>query len=286
LPQLSRGAASRLIKDGKVLVNGAPADKAGYKLRRGDHIDVDFNNDDYARSPDIEVPILYEDGDCLVLNKPAGLLTHSKGAFNPEASVANFVRQQIAGQTAAPEPAGKTEGRKDNGATSPRAGIVHRLDRATSGVIICAKTPAAMIWLQRQFSQRKTQKTYMALVRGQLSTKHARIDMPIERNPKQPQTYRVGAGGKPARTEYQVLQESKNFSLLELRPKTGRTHQLRVHCRQIGHPIAGDEWYGGPPAERLYLHATSLEITLPKRLRQTFSAEVPASFAKLLEDDS
>src|SRR5690606_13156642 len=110
-----------------------------------------------------------------------------------------------------------------------RAGIVHRLDRATSGVMICAKTPEAHVWMQKQFAQRRTKKTYSAIVGGHMSPEKAIVDMPIERNPKKPQMFRVGANGKPALTQYEVLSETDRHSLLELKPETGRTHQLRVH---------------------------------------------------------
>ncbi|HVS58864.1 MAG TPA: RluA family pseudouridine synthase [Candidatus Saccharimonadales bacterium] len=260
LPQLSRSAATKLIADGKVTVNGQPATKAGYKLRRGYKIDIDFNNDDYVAIPSIDVPVLYEDDDCLVLNKPVGLLTHSKGAFNPEATVASFVRSKLTAQS------------------GERAGIVHRLDRATSGVIICAKTPTAMTWLQRQFSLRKAKKTYIAIVTGHLKEPHAVIDMPIERNPKRPQTFRVGVNGKSAITEYKVLKADDTLSMVELQPQTGRTHQLRVHLSHLGHPILGDELYGGKPAERLFLHALRLELTLPNRERKIFEAPLPSEF--------
>ena len=159
-----------------------------------------------------------------------------------------------------------------------RAGIVHRLDRATSGVMICAKTPEALSWLQKQFSERKVKKTYVAVVKGALSEPEAVIDMPIERNPRKPQTFRVGANGKPSVTAYKVLKTGNGYSLLELKPTTGRTHQLRVHLHKLGHPIVGDELYDGPEAERLFLHATSLEITLPDKQRKTFEAPAPLSF--------
>jgi RluA family pseudouridine synthase len=167
-----------------------------------------------------------------------------------------------------------------------RAGIVHRLDRATSGVIICAKTPEALSFLQKQFSQRKAKKRYVAVVQGHMLEEHAVIDMPIERNPKKPQTFRVGVNGKAAITEYQVDQASEHYSLLELQPQTGRTHQLRVHLNQLGHPILGDELYGGKPAERLFLHAYSLEITVPSGERLTFTAPVPDKFQEVLEHDA
>lgn len=268
LPQLSRGSAAKLISDGKVEVNGVPATKAGYKLRLGDKIAIDFDNDLYEAVPDIEVPILYEDDDCIVLNKPAGLLTHSKGAFNPEATVASFVSSRL------------------TSLSGERAAIVHRLDRATSGVIICAKTATAMTYLQKQFAQRRVIKTYMAIITGQLAEPNAVIDMPIERNPKKPQTFRVGNGGKLAQTEYHVEHANTDYSLVKLLPKTGRTHQLRVHLAQLKHPIVGDTLYDGKPAERLFLHAERLEIMIPNGEVKTFHAPLPAFFEKLMESVS
>jgi 23S rRNA pseudouridine1911/1915/1917 synthase len=220
---------------------------------------------------------LYEDDDCVVINKPVGALTHSKGAFNPEATVASWLRKRIA--------SGAWEATTD-GAGNARAGIVHRLDRATSGVMICAKTPEALSKLQKQFSLRKAKKQYVAVVQGHLAEKHAVIDMPIERNPKKPQTFRVGINGKSAITEYEIQKESEHYSIVELAPQTGRTHQLRVHLNQLGHPILGDELYGGKPAERMFLHAHSLEITIPSSERMTFTAPVPPAFKQVLKDDA
>jgi RluA family pseudouridine synthase len=144
--------------------------------------------------------------------------------------------------------------------------------------MIGAKTPEALSWLQKQFSQRKVKKTYMAVVEGQLEPAEAIIDMPIERNPKHPQTFRAGPNGKPAQTEYKAVKYNGSKTLVELRPKTGRTHQLRVHLKQLKHPILGDTLYGGVSANRLYLHALSLEITLPNRQRKVFVAPLPTEF--------
>jgi len=270
LPELSRAFAGKLIEQGRVRVNGSLATKAGQKLKDNDVIEVDYDSTELAQIPEIELPVLYEDEDCVVINKPVGVLTHSKGAFNPEATVATWLRRHI----------GSNNEERTQSAEDQRAGIVHRLDRATSGVMICAKNPAALSWLQKQFSQRTVKKTYAAIITGHVANKHAIIDMPIERNPKKPQTFRVGINGKSAVTEYEVLQESATLSELRLMPKTGRTHQLRVHLSNLGHPIYGDELYGGKPADRLYLHALSLEIALPNRERRTFSATLPASFEK------
>jgi 23S rRNA pseudouridine1911/1915/1917 synthase len=118
----------------------------------------------------------------------------------------------------------------------------------------------------------------MAVVEGGLKQPAAIIDMPIERNPKKPQTFRVGANGKPAITKYTVIASNGHYSLVELQPQTGRTHQLRVHLAQLGHPILGDVLYGGSLADRTYLHALSLEITLPNQEHQTFTAPLPESF--------
>lgn len=266
-PSLSRAFAARLIADGKVSVNGNVETKPGYKLKVDDAVDVDYDEAEQAQIPDIDLSIIYEDDDCVVINKPVGVLTHSKGAFNPEATVATWLRRHISSPLLQGE----------------RAGIVHRLDRATSGVMICAKTPEALSWLQKQFSQRRTKKTYNAIIEGVLKQEEAMIDMPIGRNPKAPATFRVDANGKSAQTQYKVLRNTVSKSLIELKPITGRTHQLRVHLKHLGHPIVGDTLYGGKPADRLYLHAAQLELTLPNRERKVFVAPLPATFAEEME---
>jgi len=260
LSDLSRASAAKLIEQGKVKVNGEPNLKAGYRLRVGDKVKIDYNPVDSRKIPKISLPILYEDDDCVAINKPIGVLTHSKGEFNPEATVATWLSGRV------------------KSLSGERAGIVHRLDRATSGVMICAKNPASQSWLQKQFAQRRVRKTYLAIVAGQPEPAEAVIDMPIERNPKAPATFRVGPDGKPAITHYKLLRPGKEYSLVELKPTTGRTHQLRVHLAKIGHPIVGDKFYGGPSADRLFLHAWKLELTLPNRQRKTFMARRPRGF--------
>lgn len=265
LPDLSRAFGAKLIEQGRVQVNGNPVVKRGYKLRPTDEVFVDFDPAAAPTPQTPELPILYEDEDCVVINKPLGMLTHSKGAFNAEPTVATWLSTRV------------------SGLSGERAGVVHRLDRATSGVMICAKTPGALHWLQRQFSERKVKKTYFALVVGSMPHEHALIDMPIERNPKHPQTFRVGSRGKVAQTEYWVRRQLNDVTLLELQPKTGRTHQLRVHLGALHRPILGDTVYGGRPADRLYLHAYQLEITLPNRTRRLFVAQLPAAFRAIIE---
>jgi len=265
MPELSRASGTKLIEQGKVIVNGTIQTKAGFKLREGDKVVVNFDMSSLQDIPTIELEVLYEDDDCVVIVKPVGLLTHSKGEFNPEATVETWLRARI-----------------KQPIETPRGGIVHRLDRATSGVMICAKTPDALKWLQRQFAQRRTKKTYYAVVSGSLKQPTAIIDMPVERNPKAPATFRVGHNGKSAVTHYEVVEEGNGRSLVILQPETGRTHQLRVHLNHIGNPIVGDTMYGGQKAERMLLHAASLELTLPSRQRKVFKAPLPADFAEAL----
>jgi 23S rRNA pseudouridine1911/1915/1917 synthase len=212
-------------------------------------------------------PVLYEDDDVIVINKPLGVLTHAKGALSDEFSVAEFMRT-----------------RTTDGADGNRPGIVHRLDRATSGVMIAAKTPEAKRFLQKQFQDRKAKKTYIALTSGQPKDPVATIKLPIERNPKKPQTFRVGPQGKPSETAYEVVEQTDNITMFRLKPVTGRTHQLRVHLAYLGCPILGDIFYDGKTADRLYLHAESLEITIPSRERMTFVAPLPPEFETKLRE--
>ncbi len=266
-PEFSRAALAKLFTTGLVTL-GEKILKAGDKIPSDSEIKADLSSLQ-ATAQDIDLPVIYEDSDCIVIDKPAGVLTHALGKHGNEASVASFLRSKV------------------HGLNGDRAGIVHRLDRATSGVIIGAKNQAALSWLQKQFSQRKVVKTYIAIVEGHLKQPEAVIDMPIERNPKAPSTFRVGPNGKPSRTHYKVLKEGHTCSLVELAPETGRTHQLRVHLAKLGSPIVGDPLYGtGNYGERLFLHAKSLEITLPSRERKIFTANVPPEFVAHMEADA
>jgi len=262
-PEYTRSSLERLFDKGRVQINSKPI-KAGYKTRKDETLFVDDSELRHKPEP-IELPIIYEDEDVIVINKPEGVLTHTKGALNDESTVASFISNKL----------------NDKALTGNRAGIVHRLDRWTSGVIICAKNAAALSKLQKQFSQRKTKKSYVAIVEGAPKEVTAIIDAPIERNPKKPQTFRISSTGKSAITEYKVVSEikrgNKTYSIVELFPKTGRTHQLRVHMAYIGTPILGDKVYG-TGKEHMYLHAKSLELTLPNSERKVFSAPLPAYF--------
>ncbi|HET9850708.1 MAG TPA: RluA family pseudouridine synthase [Candidatus Saccharimonadales bacterium] len=266
-PQFSRSALSGLFDKRMVSVDGELV-RAGYKLKGSETVKVDESLLRNVPGP-LELPILYEDGSVLVIDKPEGVLTHAKGALNTESTVASFIKPALS----------------DNQLTGNRAGIVHRLDRGTSGVIITAKTKLALSKLQKQFSTRKVKKTYLAIVEGIIDPPEAVIDAPVGRHPKRPQTFRVDSLGKTAITEYRLIKtfkkDGQNYSLIELKPKTGRTHQIRVHMAYIGHPIVGDPVYG-QPAEHIYLHAQKLEITLPSSERKTFSADLPAYFKEFV----
>lgn len=265
-PSISRSFLQKLCSSDQVLVNNIPQ-KSGYKLHPGDSVTIIYDIDGIEKIEDISLPLLYEDDDVLVVNKPAGVISHARGRYWNEPSVASFVRQ-ITGQD------------------GDRAGIVHRLDRATSGVMICAKTVQAMAFLQKQFSSRTVNKTYMAVVRGHMDPPEAIIDMAIERNPKKPSTFRVGPNGKTAQTKYKVIATCSDYELLELKPVTGRTHQLRVHLMYAGHPIIGDQFYGGEEKDRLYLHAHTLQLMIPNKTLQTFEAPLPPEFNALIESRS
>ncbi len=256
--EYSRAAIAKLFDLKLIKVHGESI-LPGYKLRPGTTFEYDLGP--LQETPEvIALPILYEDENVVVINKPAGIISHARGRFWQEASVASFIRDRISGMD------------------GERGGIVHRLDRATSGVMICAKNESSLKYLQKQFSDRKVQKKYVAVVRGRLEHSKAQIDAPIARNLKDPKRFMVRADGKSAQTDYKVLFEGKQYSTVELLPKTGRTHQLRLHLKHVGKPIVGDELYGGEPADRLMLHASTLTITLPSGHAQTFESPIPKEF--------
>lgn len=266
LSSISRATAAKLIEDSLVKVNGRIVPKPSFKISGDDKLEISYNPNK-IKIPKIILPIIYEDRDVLVTNKPIGVLSHSKGEYNPEATVASWL-------------ANKYDGPKND-----RSGIVHRLDRSTSGVMILAKNEAAAKWLQKQFSTRKVKKTYLAIISGHLNYESAVIDLPLRRNPKNPQSFKVDPNGKKALTEYSVLKSNDLYSLIELKPTTGRTHQLRVHLSHLGHPIVGDNLYHGKPADRLYLLAKKLEITLPSKERKIFEVDTPNEFKILISHE-
>ncbi len=261
-PEFSRSTWQKHIKSGHVTVNGVEQLSVKADVTDADTIAVTIPDaEDYT---DKTLPILYIDDNVIVINKPIGVLTHSKGSINEEFTVADFFRRY------------STYNDDTN-----RPGIVHRLDRDTSGVMIGARNAETATMLQKQFADRKTKKTYFAVVVGTPTNAKAMIDLPIGRNPSAPSTFRVDTSGKEAQTAYEVVRSNGELTLVELRPKTGRTHQLRVHTAYLGTPIYGDRVYG-KVADRLYLHAHSLEITIPQSNRQTFTAPTPPEFEEIV----
>ena len=227
-------------------VDGELARKANQKFPRG--VKIDLVVPEEQKNADLVPDVVYEDENVLVVSKPAGLLSMAKGEYCPEKTLGDYGL------------------------------LVHRLDRDTSGVVILAKNPEVQKFLKKQFQDRKTHKIYYAIVDGRPKLDEARIDLPIARDLKRPTTFRVDANGKESETFYKVLKTDGVHSLVELRPVSGRTHQLRVHMKYLGHPIVGDTVYGGEKADRLYLHAGSLEITLPGGKRTIFTVPMPEEF--------
>lgn len=261
--QYTRSLVQKYVKAGYVTVNGRPASSAKQDVTENDEIALTLPEKQDTSSQ--ELPIIYIDDNVIVVNKPVGVLTHSKGAMNDEFTVADFFRRYTT-----------------NALDTNRPGIVHRLDRDTSGVIIGARNDEAALLLKKQFADRTTKKEYAAVVDGVPKLDVALIDLPIGRTPSAPSTFRVDSKGKPALTAYEVVQSNSKQSLLTLKPKTGRTHQLRVHMQYIKAPIAGDRVYGSTKtAPRLCLHAHSLEITIPGSERKVFTAPVPPEFKKM-----
>lgn len=262
-PEHSRSTWKKLIEAERVMVNGTVQVSPKYDVKDTDVVDMDVPEAiDHSTGT---LPIIYEDENVIVIDKPLGLLTHSKGALNDEFTVAEFVRS-------------KTTYKQDTN----RPGIVHRLDRATSGVIVCVKNDEAARRISKQFTDRTIKKQYVAVTSAIPKETEAIIDLPIARNPSAPSTFRIDPKGKHAETYYKVTDHSETRALIALSPKTGRTHQLRVHLAYIHAPIVGDTVYGTQQADRMYLHANTIELTLPGGKRMTFESAVPADFKRMV----
>lgn len=254
-PMYNRSTLQGFIKSGYVTVDGKVVKKPNTEIILDKEPEIILTVPKKQAPPKLET--LYEDKNVLVVNKPAGLLSMAKGQFTEEPTLEDYGL------------------------------LVHRLDRDTSGVVILAKNEDTRAFLQRQFQERKTHKTYIAIVLGRPKLDTALIDLPIARNLKRPTTFLVDPKGKPAQTSYKVLESNNKYSLLELKPVTGRTHQLRVHLRYLNCLILGDPVYGNDktPKTRLFLHAASLEITIPgtpHNQRKTFTAPLPEEFTKIM----
>ena len=262
--EISRSRWQKYIKDSRVSINGKTITTPSYEI--DDKAIIDIKLPEEKKFEKEKLDILYLDDNVIVINKPAGILTHAKGTESDEFTVADFFKRY------------STYALDTN-----RAGIVHRLDRDTSGVIIGARNNETANLLKKQFAKRLTKKTYIAITTGIPKLEKARIDLPIARNPKKPATFKVSSNGKVAITDYKVLETNENYALIELMPKTGRTHQLRVHLNYINCPILGDRVYGAKKADRMYLHAEKLEITIPNKGRITFEAKLPKEFKNIFK---
>jgi 23S rRNA pseudouridine1911/1915/1917 synthase len=268
--EFSRARIQAWIKDGLVRVNGAAA-KPSTILRGGEQIEVSPADPPplKAEAEDAPIEILYEDAAVIAVNKPAGLVVHA-GAGAHSGTLVNRLVHHFASLS------------KIGGELRP--GIVHRLDRGTSGVILVARTDVAHRALAAQFSGRTTEKTYLALVEGRVNADSGRITKPITRDPahRTRMTARL-EHGRDALTEYRVLRRFEKFTYLEVRIGTGRTHQIRAHLASIRHPVAGDKLYGAQAADRIFLHAWRIRFDSPATgERVTVEAPLPEELDRWL----
>jgi 23S rRNA pseudouridine1911/1915/1917 synthase len=272
-PELSRTHARELIEAGLITVNNQVA-KPSLKLNPGDKIDVAIPPSPPGRpeAENIPLKIIYEDADVLVVDKPAGLAVHPAPG-HPSHTLVNAILNYL------PDLAGD--------AASLRPGIVHRLDKDTSGLILVAKNRAAQANLSDQFKNRIVKKTYLALVKGKLTPEQGIIEAAIGRDRRHRQRMAVVAKGREARTEYRVVKYYGNHTLLEIKPETGRTHQIRVHLAAIGFPVAGDAAYGlkSPRFPRQFLHAAKIAFRLPSTGEFVeFESPLPPDLEKVLKE--
>jgi 23S rRNA pseudouridine1911/1915/1917 synthase len=269
--QISRSYVKKLISEGQVTVNSRSA-KASQKLNMGDRIVAEIlPPSTISLAPEaITLRVIYEDNDLIVIDKPAGLVVHP-AAGHHSGTLVNAILAHC------PD-LGTIKG-------TVRPGIVHRLDRDTSGLMMVAKNDAAHASLSRQIKQRSIKKGYLALLVGHLSPDQGAIEAPIGRHPKDRKRMAVVSGGREARTAYKVIEYFDGYTLVEAMPETGRTHQIRVHFAAIGHPIFGDPVYGkrSPLLGRQFLHAYKLGFTLPSSGKYVeFKAELPPDLDDVL----
>lgn len=281
LPQLSRTQIQRLIDEGQVIVDGHKPTKSGLKLSGGEKITVHVPEPAPSDLQPEKIPldIIYEDNDLLVIDKPAGMVVHPAPG-HPTGTLVNAVLGHI------PDIEGVGGER--------RPGLVHRLDKDTSGLIVVAKNDAAHQFLQAQFQDRTVKKTYHALLVGHLPTPTGRIEAPIGRDTRHRKRMTITAAndGRDAITEYHTQATFAHHTLVTAHPKTGRTHQIRVHFQFMGCPIAGDTLYATPHSlshtppqlNRHFLHAGKLELKLPGNIEKIFDCPLPADLQTVLDN--
>jgi len=271
LPQFSRAYLQKLIEEGHVLVNGQMA-KASQKLSKSDRITVELPpSPGHPLAEPIPLAVIYEDEDILVIDKPAGLTVHPAPG-HPSHTLVNAVLAHCPGLTMSNE--------------LVRPGIVHRLDKDTSGLIVIAKNDQAREYLVAQFKRHTVTKGYLVLIKGRLSPEQGIVEAPIGRDPHRRQRMAIVEAGKDAITRYQVRKYLANYTLVEVSPLTGRTHQIRLHLSAIGCPVVGDPIYGIKSAhlDRQFIHAYRLGFRLPSTKQyQEFSSPLPADLKQALE---
>jgi len=270
---LSRSVVQRLIKKAQVTVNGRLS-KPSYRVERGDRLVIHVPKDKPPETlpESIALDVIYEDDDLLVVNKPAGMVVHPAYGHR-SGTLVNAILAHCP-QT-------------ENVGGADRAGIVHRLDKDTSGVILVAKSQEAHTALQHQFKKRQVDKTYLALVEGHPEPRQGIIDAPIGRNKRHRKQMAIVRSGRQAQTAYRVVKLYENNSLVEVKPKTGRTHQIRVHMAWLGYPVVGDRVYGYRKQlvlkSRHFLHAHELKLTHPvSEAPLSFTAPLPKELDDLL----
>jgi 23S rRNA pseudouridine1911/1915/1917 synthase len=268
---LTRSQAKKLIKQGLILVNGQEIDP-DYEVTKSDVITIEKPPPKPIEVKPEKIPlkIIFEDDSILVIDKEEGVVVHPT-MDHPQGTIVNGVLYHLK----------KAPGLGEN----LRPGIVHRLDKGTSGVLLVAKTSEALENLKQQFKDRLVLKKYIALVSRKVEPPVGTIEKPIDRHPVYRKKFTVSSSGKGATTNYRVVDTiSSKYSLVEVEPKTGRTHQIRVHFSSIGHPIVGDNLYKGKGAPRLFLHANFLEFTHPKTGRRvSFRSELPSKLRAILD---
>jgi 23S rRNA pseudouridine1911/1915/1917 synthase len=273
LPDLSRGTVQALIESGRIRVDGQQR-KPKFRMTPGEVVSVEIpppQIDEILPDP-IPLAVVYEDADVVVVDKPAGMVVHPAPG-HPRGTLANALVAHVPGISVG---------------GSQRPGIVHRLDKDTSGLIVAAKTDRGRTALVSQWEDRSVEKTYLALVAGSVVEEQATIDAPIGRDPKNRQRMAVLRSGRPAVTRFHAIERFPNATLLELSIETGRTHQIRVHLAFIGHPIVGDQLYGrprptDPQLSRQFLHASALTFQLPDGARLRLEAPLPLDLQTVLE---
>lgn len=272
-PELSRSYVQKLINDGHILVNEHIA-RAGHKLNAGDRVTIMISPVEPGHlSPEaIPLNIIYEDDDLIVVDKPAGLPVHpAPGHYSH--TLVNAILSHLPELPDAGDPL--------------RPGIVHRLDKDASGVMLVAKNKAAQLNLISQFKSRSVVKAYLVLVKGHLTPETGIIEAPIGRDPGNRKRMAIVAEGREAKTEYRVLEYVDNLTLLEVRPETGRTHQIRVHLSAIGYPVVGDKVYGAKSKylSRQFLHACRIGFHLPSTGEYVeFTSGLPPDLQQALDD--